>query len=222
MKRTPANYDWYVMADPGTSGSAFAVLFIAVDTYRPFVFFLDEIYEKEVEKTVTPYTGPLIVEKCLQLNPNIESWRGYYDSAGAWFAAHFRKDPATANSGLKFAPVEKRPGEKEEGLDTLNALFINNSIAISQKCANTIWEYDNYCRDKNGKLPKRNDHQIDNGRYFIKMAGIIVGLSKTRPISLSRRSAKNTRDFTTKKAKGNEGRLNLFSRTLRTYGEDYE
>lgn len=210
------------MVDPGTSGSAFAVLFAAVDIYKPFVYFLDEIYEKEVEKTVTPYTGPLIIQKCQALYPdNPEKWKCYYDSAGAWFAAHFRKsygENSPNPSGLRFAPVEKKPGEKEDGLDTLNSLFINNSIAMSQRCGNTIWEYDNYARDKNGKLPKRNDHNIDNGRYLIKMAGIIAGLSINNPIAIRKRKAKNARDY----AYGDRpvlrnGKLNLKKRIIQPY-----
>lgn len=213
MARTAASYDWYCMVDPGTSGSAFAVLFAAVDTYKPFLFFLDEIYEKDVEKTVTTYTGPLIIKKCLALNENLEQWKCYYDSAGAWFAAHFRKEHA--DCGLRLAPVIKKPGEKEDGLDTLNAMFINNSIAISQRCGNTIWEYDNYCRDKNGKLPKRNDHQIDNGRYLVKAASIIAGLSVNRPLSIARRKGKNTRDYNSGRPEKSRGKLNLMGRIVK-------
>lgn len=207
------------MVDPGTSGSAFAVLFAAVDPYKPFVFFMDEIYEKDVEKTVTPYTGPLILKKAEALNPNLEQWKCYYDSAGAWFAAHFRNAPETRECGLRFSPVTKKPGEKEDGLDTLNALFISNGIAISQRCGNTIWEYDNYCRDKKGKLPKRNDHNIDNGRYLVKAAGIVVGLSVDIPVRALRRKAKNTRDYNAGPDPKAVGKLNLKDRALKTYGE---
>lgn len=217
--RNAENYSWYCMVDPGTSGSAFAVLFAAVDIYKPFVFYLDEIYETDVDKTVTTHTGPLIVKKCYELNENPETWRCFYDSAGAWFAAHFRKSYAE-ESGLRFAAVEKKPGEKEDGLDTLNALIINNSIAISQRCGNTIWEYDNYCRDKNGKLPKRNDHNIDNGRYLVKTAGIIAGLSTLEPNTVGRRRAKNVRDYNAGPDLKTQGKMNIRSRILKTY--EYE
>lgn len=223
---SPDSYDWYCMIDPGTSGSAFAGIFCAVDIYKPYVFFLDEIYEKDVEKTVTPYTGPLIIKKCYELYDRPERWKCYYDSAGAWFAAHFKKsyanpDPEPGSDafdcGLRFAPVVKAPGEKEDGLDTLNAMFINNSIAMSQKCGNTIWEYDNYCRDKHGKLPKRNDHNIDNGRYLVKMAGIVAGLSVNRPLSARRRKAKNTRDYNSGPDPRSKGTLNLKARIIKPY-----
>lgn len=216
--RSSNNYDWYCMVDPGTSGSAFAVLFAAVDIYKPFVFYLDEIYEKEVEKTITPYTGPLIIEKCLKLHDDPERWKCYYDSAGAWFFAHFNK--AYRESGFRFQAVVKKPGEKEDGLDTLNALFLNNSIAMSMQCGNTIWEYDNYCRDKNGKLPKRHDHEIDNGRYLVKAAGIIAGLSVNEPLSVQRRKAKNSWNYNAGRDDPERGKLNLRSRILKTYEYD--
>lgn len=208
------------MVDPGTSGSAFAVLFAAVDIYMPFLFYVDEIYEKEVERTVTPYTGPLILQKALALHPEAEDWKCYYDSAGAWFAAHFRQAKETKDCGLRFAPVHKSPGEKEDGLDTLNALFLSNSIAISTRCGNTIWEYENYCRDKKGKLPKRNDHQVDNGRYLVKMAGIIAGLSIDKPLSVLRRRGKNVRDYNAGKDNRRNGVLNLKHRIMKQYGEN--
>lgn len=226
MTITSDSYDWWCMVDPGTSGSAFAVLFAAVDRYKPFLFFLDEIYEKDVEKTITPYTGPLIIKKCHALQPDLTKWNCRYDSAGAWFAAHFRRGQKQyleqvfgagfpEEEGLRFVAVEKKPGEKEEGLDTLNAMFVNNSIAISQRCGNTIWEYDNYCRDKNGKLPKRNDHEIDNGRYLVKSAGIVAGLSVNRPLSSVVRKAKNTRDYNSGRQAKSRGKLNLMGRIVK-------
>lgn len=219
------------MADPGTSGSAFAVLFAAVDIYKPFVFYADEIYEREVEKTVTPHTGPLIINKCLALQPDLTKWKFHYDSAAAWFAAHYRKGQiewlrkilgpgATEEDGLRLQPVSKSPGEKEEGLDTLNSLFLSNSIAISMQCGNTIWEYDNYCRDAHGRLPKKNDHNVDNGRYLVKLAGIIAGLTADRPLNSLRRKAKNTRDYNAgRRAPISKGRINLLGRIKKTYGE---
>lgn len=223
--RDASVYQWFCMADPGTSGSAFAVIFVAVDIYKPFLFFCDEIYERDVEKTVTPYVGPLIIQKAMALNPNPEQWKCYYDSAGAWFGAHFRKayqsgDGGIADCGLRFVPVEKRPGEKEDGLDIINTLIINNAIAMSTRCGNTIWEYDNYCRDKNGKLPKRNDHQIDNSRYLVKMAGIVANIALDKPLNVVRRRAKSTRDYINDSVRKSKGKLNLAQRIIKPYQYD--
>lgn len=219
--RNSYNYDWYCMVDPGSGGhgrSAFSVLFAAVDIYKPFIFFLDEIYEKDVEKTVTPYTGPLIVQKALALHPEPHQWKCYYDSAAAWFGAHFRKLNPDIIEGFRFAPVEKKPGEKEDGLDILNSLFIANAIAISIQCGNTIWEFDNYCRDKNGKLVKANDHQIDNSRYLMKMANIVALSSREEPDAPRRLKAKSQRDYVKDFDKKKDGKMGLFAKVKERYG----
>lgn len=216
--RNSYSYQWFMIADPGSGGSgrsAFSALFAAVDIYKPFVFFADEIYETEVEKTVTGYTGPLIMEKCLKLHPEPEQWRCYYDSAAAWFGAHFRKLPDTEE--WRMAPVEKKPGEKEDGLDILNSLFLANAIAFSTQCGNAIWEYDNYARDKNGNLVKRNDHQIDNGRYLMKMANIVAIVMQERPDGPARIKAKNRRDYVNDLEKKKKGKMGLFGKVMKQY-----
>lgn len=149
------------MADPGTK-AAFAVLFAAYDRHKPHLYLLDEIYEREPEKTTVGYICPQIITKVNGLWPERNTWNYVYDVAGAWFTVD-----AALRFGLGFRPCRKRKGQKDDGIATLNEMFALNMISISDRCSNLIWEFDNYYKDKNGNYVKKHDHQIDNTRYLV-------------------------------------------------------
>lgn len=221
-------FDWYIMADPGNAGSAFAVLFIAYAAWIPKAFFLDEIYETEGVDTTVGRVGKKIITKAATLYPLAHRWKCYYDVAALWFANNFHgqfcdENGEHGNCGLAFMPVEKNQGDKEEGIDTLNDLYLNQQIEISTQCPNTIWEFDNFVRDAKGRIPKRNDHQIDNSRYFVKMSGIVAGKSvdgkkvvgRVQPTKKrERRYVSLEHDLKMRR------RQNLFGAVLAKYGEN--
>jgi len=211
------NFEWYVMADPGTSGSAFAVLFIAYDRFLPKAFFVDELYETNPIETTTPKMGARIIEKCKLYHPHLRDWNGYFDSAAAWFGVHFQEK--FQKDGLIFSPVEKSPGEKEDGLDTLISMLDNNELEISTNCPATIWEFDNYKR-KDGKLTKKNDHQLDNSRYFVKKSGIMSGNPLDREDASKYRTLhKRKRMFSIEDDLNKTSKSDVFGKILKHYGE---
>lgn len=164
------NYEWYCMADPGTT-ACFAVAFFAYLPWKERLFAVDEIYETDPIETALGNIGPRIIEKASELHVPLDQWTWMYDSAAAWFPVNFHE--RWPNSGIVWQPVEKKAGEKEENINVINELIECNDFLISTKCGNMIWELDNYKRNAKGQIPKKNDHQIDNVRYMIKHCGII-------------------------------------------------
>lgn len=208
------------MSDPGTSGSASAHLLIAYDRHTSKVFCVDEVYERDPEKTVIGALAPRLIEKCGEYHLPLTDWKAYYDSAAAWFRQEFLD--RFGDCGLVYMAVEKRPGEKEEGLDIINELIINYDLMLSTRCGNAIWELDNYRRDKNGKLPKKDDHQIDNLRYFAKKSGIVIGdiIKREQESRLgTRRKARDRKTVTLEQDMKARSGMSLMERILKKYGD---
>jgi len=44
---------------------------------------------------------------------------------------------------------------------------VKNLLTISDRCENLMWEIENYVRDENGRIPKKNDHLLDCFRYLL-------------------------------------------------------
>lgn len=220
-------FEWHIMADPGNAGSAFAVMFIAYAPWVPKMFVLDEIYETEGVDTTVGVVGKKLIEKAAKLYPLPYRWRCYYDSAALWFQKNFHEqfcddNGPHGNCGLAFMPVEKHQGDKEDGIDTLNDLYLNHQIEISTACPNAVWEFDNFVRDKKGRIPKQHDHQIDNARYFVKMSGIVPGKSvdPRRMVGRAMHPRKRERRFISlEQDEKMRKRGNLFGALLAKYDE---
>ena len=95
------------------------------------------------------------------INPNHDDWMLIYDNAALWFANEVAVEydygmiPCTKdlkNKGAKLGQIK----------DAINAgLFF-----MTDRCKNLSIEMQNYVKDKNGKIPKENDHLIDAIRYI--------------------------------------------------------
>lgn len=151
--------DFYIHSDPGTA-SVFAMLFAAVNRYTKTVYFLDELYE---DKQIETSTAKIIPRKNAIVKDLAEfgDWYQGYDEAATWFnneSIQSFKDPWIATS--------KASNPKTEGLSLIKDQLTSGRMYFSDRCIKTTWEIENYIRDKNGKIPKVNDHQIDNMRYI--------------------------------------------------------
>ena len=160
--------EWYVIADPGTE-TVFGMLFAAVNPYTKKVFILDEIYAKKQEETSTGKIIPAMRKIRDELNPLTHNWVGIYDEAGAWFC-----NEASFSYNEPFMPTHKAWDKKTSGLSLIKDQLLNGLALISDRCKHLIWEIENYQKDKNGRIPKKNDHLIDCWRYLNYAAGICL------------------------------------------------
>jgi hypothetical protein len=161
--------NWYVIADPGTV-TCFAVLFAAVNPYTKKIYLLDELYEQSQANTTVNYIGKKIIEKKAQLYQRGE-WVQVADEAAAWFINEMsdRYDEG-------FGPTKKALNDKEMGLSLIKDALLNNKLVFSDRCAKMYWEMENYIKDDKGKIPKKNDHMIDNLRYLLSEHGYSLNL----------------------------------------------
>ena len=60
---------------------------------------------------------------------------------------------------------------KENKLSVIKDTMLNGYFMVSDRCPKTVWEIKKYAKDDKGKIPMKNDHQIDNLRYIYNAAG---------------------------------------------------
>jgi len=160
--------DYYCICDPGSAskGSAFAVLFAAINPHTKRVVLMDELYlTAEGEKTVG-VIEPMIREKLAELAPHLakHDWQFYYDEAAAWFKNEM------VERGYAFNPTNKKAKSKDDGLSTIKDALIAKKITWSSRCENLMWEMTNYVKNEQGQVPKKDDHLIDAFRYLIQVS----------------------------------------------------
>lgn len=151
--------EWFCWADPA-GASCFAVLFGAINPYTKVIYLLDEIYETRQEEMTVQKIGQRILQMTKQLYQY--EWRYGYDEAETWFSNemlhHFE---------LSFEPTQKAKNDKTTGLSLIKDAFLQDKIKISSRCVKLFWELDNYRKDDEGRIIKKNDHLIDCLRYIL-------------------------------------------------------
>ena len=158
---------WAWFADPAAA-SCFAVLFIAVNPYTKQIYALDEIYETDQGKMSVKQIGKEIIAKRNELYDDREWDIEGYDEAETWFRNEWI-DNFPDEGGLQ--PSHKALNDKDSGLSLIKDILLAGKLTMSDRCKKTFWEMDNYFKDKNGKIPKSNDHIIDNARYLLASLG---------------------------------------------------
>lgn len=160
IKKDRKKMSWYVIADPAGS-SVFGLLFCCVNHYTKKWYFLDEIYENDQKEMTTRKIMRRVKQKTEELYPSeFADWRYIYDEQATWF-----KNEAFDFDETFFEPTQKALNKKESGLTLIKDSLFAGKVAISDRCVKLFWEADNYFKDKNGKIPKENDHLLDCWRY---------------------------------------------------------
>jgi len=160
IKRYPKDWEFCVAMDPGTV-TCFAVLFGARHRKTNSVVFLDEIYEKDQRKTSTRSIFPRVLKKMDEYNAYHDDWLMVYDNAAAWFA-----NEVAVEFGYGLTPCMKDLKDKEAKLGQIKDVMNAGLWFSSERCRSLSFEKVNYIKDKNGKIPKENDHLIDCERYW--------------------------------------------------------
>lgn len=153
--------EWCLITDPAAA-SVFAVLFVAVNPYSKKIYALDEIYETDQALMSVDQIGRRIIKSRDELwnMPHESEWRQVYDEAETWFRSEMQN-----RFNEHFEPTRKSQKKKEDGLSLIRDVLLQGNLVISDRCPKFFWEMDQYFKDKNGNIPKENDHLIDCFRY---------------------------------------------------------
>lgn len=169
-------FELYWVSDPATS-SVFASLFIAYWREKGQILVLDEIYEKDKQKTHTGAIVDTALAKIAPFEPDIKKWSVVYDDHEAWFGQELLHGHKIASY-----PAGKQAVEKEEGIALMKSLLLQrNTVVLSRLCHHFATEMENYVMIRRGEgvvYPKANDHLIDDFRYFQTFAHVVLSLGE--------------------------------------------
>lgn len=166
IRRHPKDYTYHAIFDPAST-SCFAVLFAAVHKQTKKVSCLREIYEKDKGKMSSKQIWPRAWEIKDSIIPRRDFWRNVYDYAAAWFENEIKNE-----YGEGMIPCTKDLKDKEVGLSPIKDFIREDLFEMTDECPKLNWEMRNYATDDSGKIPKKNDHLIDDLRYLFKDAGL--------------------------------------------------
>lgn len=167
LERQHRALDWYCTTDPASS-SVFGVLFTAINRHTRMVYHVDELYESDTRETSARKMWKKIYEKLLKWNPRLDTWNFTYDEAAKWFQNEIldatELEFGEGNS-VFFSPTHKSQNKKENGISLIKDQLLYGFWLCSEECEKLQFEVLNYIKDKNGKIPKENDHLLDCARY---------------------------------------------------------
>lgn len=152
--------NWFWINDPAAA-SVFAAIFVGYNPYTKMIYIVDEIYETNQKLMTVDQIGRRGIQMRDAISDRVD-WRQVYDEAETWFC-----NEMLDRFEESFEPTFKHAMDKEHGLSLFKDALLQNRVIISDSCPKTYWELDNYFKDKNGKIPKVNDHAIDCIRYFL-------------------------------------------------------
>lgn len=164
VKRHIKDWDLIYSFDPGSS-STFAGLMVIINKRTKKVIVLDEIYEERVGYMSTGSIYPIARQQMDNVNPFEDRWTEVYDNAAMWFASEVQ-----FAFGKNLTPCEKDVKTKMDKLSMIKDMLNMDYIVFSDKCQKTIFEIENFVRDKNGKIDKCKDHGADCLRYALNAA----------------------------------------------------
>lgn len=151
---------YFLWADPAAA-TCFAVLFMALNPFTKEWYALDEIYETDQGLMSVTKIAPRIFSARNELWDGGE-WRQGYDEASTWFS-----NEMLDHCQEYFEPSQKAANKKDVGLTLIKDIMLAGKLTISDRCVKFYWELDNTYKDKSGKIPKVNDHLIDDFRYIL-------------------------------------------------------
>jgi hypothetical protein len=158
------DYEFFISFDPGTA-TVFGVLLGAIHRYSKKVHWLDEIY---ADNFATNSAGIVVAkarQKMFEIMPEGERWHGVYDYAATWFLNEYQTNYEI--EGLFLHPCEKDLKNKENKLSLIKDMILGGFWEATDRCVKLWWEMTKYSTDEHGRIPKKNDHLIDNSRYIL-------------------------------------------------------
>lgn len=152
--------------DPAST-SVFGVIFVLFNPYKKTIWLVDEIYESE-QIAMTARNIWASVQRKVQIfrDMGIKSVDYVYDEAAAWF-----RNEIGEISSEWLVPTQKNQYGVEGYINVVRHVMADGLFNITPECIKTRWEFEQYQKDDNGNVPKKNDHLINAFQYVLGFLG---------------------------------------------------
>jgi hypothetical protein len=181
--------DWYCTVTPGANTTA-AALFLTIDKSTKSIYVLDEVYERQRERTRAALITQSLVKKagelCLFIDFD-EDWNKVCSETGTWFSSE-----VADREGYFFSMAPKLKGTA--GISIIKDLLHDHSLYISDKCVNLFREMRDYVTRPDGTPVKGNDYLIEALRNTLAAANYSVKTSQDPTTTLGPRTVNMLED----------------------------
>jgi hypothetical protein len=164
-----------VAFDPAST-SIFGAVFLLYNPWSRRTSVVDEIYESDPVKMTARAIRDEVKSK-LKLYDGTYDIRFCYDEAAAWF----RNEMSEIEPDWWLEPSQKARFGVDGYIELLRIVLNKNLLDITFTAPKLWWELLNYQKDEKGKIPKKNDHNINALQYGLAALGLDLEL-KDEPV----------------------------------------
>jgi len=156
-----------VALDPAAT-STFGVLFAFWNEYTKKLIVFDEIYQqdpllmtaKEILRQIKEITNPW--------KDKVRSIDYVYDEAAAYIVAEFGE----LDKNIWLEPSRKSQFGVDGYINLVRNIMNHGIIEVTENCEKFWWEHENYMKDDNNRIPKKNDHLVNCLHYLSASLGL--------------------------------------------------
>ena len=153
--------------DPAST-SVFGVVFTLFNPYTRKLIVFDELYIDQPHKMTAKEVYLSVKEKLEPFRGKVKSIDYVYDEAAAWF----RNEMFEIDSNLWLTPSCKSNFGVDGYINLVRNVMHFGLLTICKEAPKLIWEMESYIKDESGKIPKRDDHNINAFQYLCGSLGL--------------------------------------------------
>lgn len=156
-----------VALDPAAT-SVFGVIFGFWNEYTKKLIIFDEIYEDDQSKMTSRQIYKAIKEKLKPWESKVRGVDWIYDEA----AAYFRSEMNEIDKSVWMVQSSKSEFGAEGYINLVRNFMSHGLIQITENCEKFWWEHENYIKNENNMIPKKDDHLVNATQYLCGSLGL--------------------------------------------------
>jgi hypothetical protein len=160
-------WELWVSHDPAST-SIYGVLFALFNPYSKKIIVIDEIYESEPSKMTAKEINKAIKEKLKPYKDKVKTINYCYDEAAAWL----KNEMGEVAPDVWLIPSQKARFRVDGYINLVRAVLNAELLSFNGECKSFIKEHEEYSKDDNGRIPKRDDHLVNCLHYLCGALGL--------------------------------------------------
>lgn len=177
---------WRIMVafDPSSTG-VFGAVFILHNDYSKKSIVFDELYVSEPSEMTARKIFEATQEKLKPYKDVVRAIDFVYDEAAAWYRNELNE---VKECDWWLAPTKKAQLGIDGYIDLARTVFLMDLIIVTKECKSLIWEIERFEKDDRGRVPDKDDHNIQSMFYGLQALGLnLDSLKEPKPIDKQER-----------------------------------